>query len=233
MNENCKAALAAAVAGGYLLGRTKKAKLALAVGTYLAGRRFSMSPSQLAAQGLGKLRETPQFQDLTDQVRHEVLNAGRSAVTAAARRKLLDLSDSLRDRSERLTDRAAGRDDGDEDEDETQDQGGRGGRYADEDAAYDEEPSTEDDQDADDTDAADHDAGDDQDDDEDAAAGLGAPKRTSAGSAGLRSSAANRGSARRATVRRAASTGPAVANAAVRKKTAARSGSGSGSRRGK
>jgi hypothetical protein len=218
MNENCKAALAAAVAGGYLLGRTKKAKLALAVGTYLAGRRFSMSPAQLATQGLARLRETPQFQDLTDQMRHEVLDAGRSAVTAAARRKLLDLSDSLRDRGERLSGAATGRDEEDDDEDE----------------AYDEEPpgarGEEDDEDAyDDEDE------DDSDDDEEPAAGRGTPRRTSAGSAGLRSSAANRGSARRATVRRAASTGPAVANAAVRKKTSARSGaaSGSGSRRGK
>lgn len=34
MNDS-KAALAAAVAGGYLMGRTKKAKLAFAVGSYL------------------------------------------------------------------------------------------------------------------------------------------------------------------------------------------------------
>ncbi|MDH6224466.1 hypothetical protein [Streptomyces sp. MJP52] len=196
MNQNCKAAMAAAVAGGYLLGRTKKAKLALLVGTYLAGRRFSLSPSRLAAQGLAKLRETPQFQDLTDQVRHELLQAGRSAVTAAARRKLLDLSESLRDQSERLSGAAAGRGERDEDD-----------GYADEEPAGDAE-------DTDDT---------DEDDEEPVADG---PRR---------SSAAGRSTARRATVRRAASTGPAVANAAVRKKTATRSGSGSGSgtRRGK
>ncbi|WP_151769561.1 hypothetical protein [Streptomyces abyssomicinicus] len=221
MNQNCKAAMAAAVAGGYLLGRTKKAKLALAVGTYLAGRRFSMSPSQLATQGLSKLRETPQFQDLTDQVRHEVLNAGRSAVTAAARRKLLDLSDSLRDRGERLSG-GAGR--GDRDEDDA---------YADDDSAYDEEPVNE--ADEDDEDAYDRDDAYDEDDDEpDGKPAAGTPRRrTSAGSAGLRSSVADRGTARRATVRRAASTGPSVANAAVKKRAATKSGSGSGTRRGK
>ncbi|NYV77464.1 hypothetical protein [Streptomyces sp. UH6] len=227
MNQNCKAAMAAAVAGGYLLGRTKKAKLALAVGTYLAGRRFSMSPSQLATQGLTKLRETPQFQDLTDQVRHEVLNAGRSAVTAAARRKLLDLSDSLRDRGERLSG-AAGRGDRDEDD-----------GYADDDSAYDEEPVNEaDEDDEDDEDAYDRDDAYDEDEAEDEADGkkpaAGSPgRRTSAGSAGLRSSVADRGTARRATVRRAASTGPSVANAAVKKRAATKSGSGSGTRRGK
>ncbi|MFE5210951.1 hypothetical protein [Streptomyces sp. NPDC056600] len=228
MNQNCKAAMAAAVAGGYLLGRTKKAKLALAVGTYLAGRRFSMSPTQLATQGLTKLRETPQFQDLTDQMRHEVLNAGRAAVTAAARRKLLDLSDSLRDRGERLSGVADDRED-DDDADDRRDADDAYDAYDDEDEAYDEGPSGEDrDEDVDDED-------EDREEDDAPAAGRGRPRRTSAGSAGLRNSAADRGSARRATVRRAASTGPAVANAAVKKKTAARSGSasGSGSRRGK
>jgi hypothetical protein len=239
MKENCKAAMAAAVAGGYFLGRTKKAKLALAVGTYLAGRRFSMSPSQLATQGLTKLRETPQFQDLTDQMRHEVLNAGRAAVTAAARRKLLDLSDSLRDRSERLSGAADRDDDADEDAD---------AGYDDEDSAAHDDTDRDRDRDRDEDDASyedddtsgeddldDEDDADDGDDDEPPASGRGAARRTSAGSAGLRSSAANRGTARRATVRRAASTGPAVANAAVKKKAPTRSGSGSGSgtRRGK
>ncbi|MEU6162209.1 hypothetical protein [Streptomyces sp. NPDC047130] len=220
MNQNCKAAMAAAVAGGYLLGRTKKAKLALAVGTYIAGRRFSLSPGRLAAEGLGRLKETPQFQDLTDQVRHELLNAGRTAVTAAARRKLLDLSDSLRDQSERLSDAASRR--GNED----------GDGYDDD---YDDEEPADAYDDGDDTDAADtsdgdEDAPEDEVDDR-PAAGSGSPRRTSAGSAGLRSSASGRGTARRATVRRAAATGPATANAAVKKRSATTSGSGA--RRGK
>ncbi len=38
MDSNDKAVLAAAVVGGYALGRTKKGRMALSIATYLAGR---------------------------------------------------------------------------------------------------------------------------------------------------------------------------------------------------
>ncbi|MEU7406273.1 hypothetical protein AB0B09_34450, partial [Streptomyces sp. NPDC044948] len=60
MNDS-RTAMAAAVASGYLLGRTKKAKLAFAVGSYLVGRRAGLSPGQVLSQGLGGLQRTPQF----------------------------------------------------------------------------------------------------------------------------------------------------------------------------
>ncbi|WP_318215845.1 hypothetical protein [Streptomyces sp. SCL15-6] len=101
MNDS-KAALAAAMAGGYLLGRTKKARLAFAVGSYLAGRRLGLSPGQVLSQGLGRLQLAPQFQELSDQVRGELLTAGRTAVTAAANRRLTGLADALRDRTDAL-----------------------------------------------------------------------------------------------------------------------------------
>lgn len=50
MNDTNKVALATAVAAGYALGRTRKAKLALTVGTYLAGRRFKLSPQELVTE---------------------------------------------------------------------------------------------------------------------------------------------------------------------------------------
>ncbi|MEU1056452.1 hypothetical protein [Streptomyces sp. NPDC005876] len=101
MSDN-KAALAAAMAGGYLLGRSRKARLALAVGTYLAGRRFGLTPGQMLGQGLGRLQGVPQLQELTDQVRGELLTAGRQAVGAAADRRLTRLADALRDRTDAL-----------------------------------------------------------------------------------------------------------------------------------
>ncbi|MEV7797019.1 hypothetical protein [Streptomyces sp. NPDC087512] len=101
MSDN-KAAMAAAIAGGYLLGRTRKGKLAFAVGSYLAGRRIGLSPAQVLSQGLGRLQLTPQFQELSDQVRGELLAAGRTAVTAAANRRLTGLADALRDRTDAL-----------------------------------------------------------------------------------------------------------------------------------
>ncbi|WP_217168206.1 hypothetical protein [Streptomyces sp. AC512_CC834] len=101
--SDSKTALAAAMAGGYLLGRTKKAKLAFAVGSYLAGRRIGLSPGQVLSQGLGDLQQMPQVRELTERVRGELLTAGRAAVTAAANRRLTGLADTLRDRTEALT----------------------------------------------------------------------------------------------------------------------------------
>ncbi|MFJ8146478.1 hypothetical protein ACIQ6R_15615 [Streptomyces sp. NPDC096048] len=101
--SDSKAVMAAAVAGGYLLGRTKKAKLAFVVGSYLMGRRIGVSPGQVLSQGLAGLQRTPQLQELTDQVRGELLTAGRTAVTAAANRRLTGLADTLRDRTDALT----------------------------------------------------------------------------------------------------------------------------------
>ncbi|MFC7896051.1 hypothetical protein [Streptomyces sp. NPDC057381] len=120
MNDS-KAALAAAVAGGYLMGRTKKAKLALAVGSYLMGRRIGLSPGQILSQGMSGLQRNPQLQELTDQLRGELLTAGRTAATAAANRTLTGLADSLRDRTDALT--GAGRRDDGYDADHGDDEG--------------------------------------------------------------------------------------------------------------
>lgn len=127
--------MAAAVAGGYLLGRTKKAKLAFAVGSYLVGRRVGLSPGQVLGQGLGSLQRSPQFQKLSDQVRGELLTATRAAVTAAANRRLTGLADSLRDRTDALTGEGR-RDDG---RDDSWDEDA-----PDEDAYFDEEDRQED-----------------------------------------------------------------------------------------
>jgi hypothetical protein len=71
--------LALAVGGGYLLGRTKKLKLALSVGSLVAGRKLS-DPNVLLGQGIEMLRSNPEF----DQLRERVLGAGKSAAIAAA-----------------------------------------------------------------------------------------------------------------------------------------------------
>ncbi|MFG3212291.1 hypothetical protein [Streptomyces tendae] len=140
MNDS-RTAMAAAVAGGYLLGRTKKAKLAFAVGSYLVGRRVGLSPGQVLGQGLGSLQRAPQFQELGEQVRGELLTATRAAVNAAANRRLTGLADSLRDRTDALTGEGR-RDDG---RDDHGDQDGSWDEEApDEDAYFDEEDREED-----------------------------------------------------------------------------------------
>src|SRR3954453_9082307 len=122
---NNAAKLGAGVAGGYLLGRTKKLKLAIGLGAWLMGKRLQMSPSQLAMQGFGALRQSPEFAEITDRLRNEVGGAGRKALSAAATSRMESLADKLRDRNEGLDD--------DEDED-----------YDEPDDAYDEDDQDED-----------------------------------------------------------------------------------------
>ncbi|CAM5686009.1 Histone protein OS=Streptomyces chartreusis OX=1969 GN=CP983_42980 PE=4 SV=1 [Streptomyces chartreusis] len=122
MDDQAKLALAAALVGGYVLGRTKKGRLALTVATYLAGRRFGLEPRQLAAEGMRRLGEVPQVAELQEQLRGEVLEAGRKAVTAAADRGIATLADTLSDRTARLRER--GEDEAGETEEEYEDEGG-------------------------------------------------------------------------------------------------------------
>ncbi|MFC4036143.1 hypothetical protein ACFO3J_32540 [Streptomyces polygonati] len=100
MDSSSKAAVSAAIASGYLLGRTKNAKYAFAIATYVAGRRFSLSPSKLAYEALRHLKENPQLGDLRDKVSGELLAAARSAVTGSADRKLAAMAETLRERNE-------------------------------------------------------------------------------------------------------------------------------------
>lgn len=104
MNETNKSALAAALMGGYLLGRTKKGKMAFALATFVAGRRFGLNPRGLAGEGMRRLSESPQFGEVVEQVRGELLHAGRAAARALAERRMDALAGSLRS----LTDGLAG-----------------------------------------------------------------------------------------------------------------------------
>ncbi|MFE5631335.1 histone protein, partial [Streptomyces sp. NPDC056542] len=133
MEDTTKIALAAAVAGGYVLGRTKKARVAFSIATYLAGRRFGLDPKQLVTQGLTALKDIPQVAEIGDQLRGEALDAGRQALSAAANRKLVDLADSLHSRT-----LAIGSGDEEEDEGEDEEEPEDEGRYDDE-----EEPEEE------------------------------------------------------------------------------------------
>ncbi|WP_037837892.1 hypothetical protein [Streptomyces sp. NRRL S-337] len=102
MNERTKIMLAAAMAGGYVLGRTKKGRLALTAASYLAGRQSGLDPRQLVSDGVRKLGDIPQVADLGDQLRGEVMDAGRKALTSAATRQLASLAETLQDRTRRL-----------------------------------------------------------------------------------------------------------------------------------
>lgn len=136
---------AVAIGVGYVLGRRRKMRLAtmLAIGTATGGlaglggaalRRGSQALG--SADVLGKLG--PQFGDIADTVRGDLVEAGKAAAVGALTGRIESLTDSLHDRAEGLRNPAA-RDESDQDEDR-----------ADEDAYEDE--SDEDEPDEDDTD---------------------------------------------------------------------------------
>ncbi|MFH8680614.1 hypothetical protein [Streptomyces lydicus] len=98
MMNNAK--IGVALAGGYVLGRTKKAKLAIGLGMYLAGKKLNLDPKQL-----GKLvANSPVLGPLNDQVRRELVDATKSAATAALTQRMSGLADSLHERTLDLRD---------------------------------------------------------------------------------------------------------------------------------
>ncbi|MFF3763724.1 hypothetical protein ACFYYR_06485 [Streptomyces sp. NPDC001922] len=122
MNDSTKAAVAVAVVGGYVLGRTKKAKLAFAVISIVAGRKLPLNPQELLTQGLRKLADTPQFERLSEQVRGELLETGRSALASAAGRSIDSLSDTLHERTRLLKEGEAEEEPEEEEEEEPEEE---------------------------------------------------------------------------------------------------------------
>jgi len=105
-----------ALVGGYLLGRTKKAKMAIGLGMFLAGKKLSFDPAQL-----GKLvANSPVLGSLNTQVRKELVEATKSAATSALTKRASGLADSLHERTLGLDDPDGkkGRDEDAEDEPE-------------------------------------------------------------------------------------------------------------------
>jgi hypothetical protein len=99
---NTTAKVAAAVASGYLLGRTKKLKLAITVGGLLAGKRVATDPRAIVQQLSTLVEQNPELSKLSDQVRGRLVAAGREAAVAAASNRLNRVSDSIRDRTDRM-----------------------------------------------------------------------------------------------------------------------------------
>ncbi|MFE9096242.1 ABC transporter substrate-binding protein [Streptomyces sp. NPDC007264] len=87
------AKIGAAVLSGYVLGRTKKAKLALSLGALLAGSRIK--PGQL-----GKvMEESPFLSNVSQQVRTELAGASKAAATSVLTAKADSLADALHERT--------------------------------------------------------------------------------------------------------------------------------------
>ena len=86
------------VAGGYLLGRTKKLRLALALGGALAGRRLAAQRGDLLAQGSKLMEGNPQLKALQGQLTGKLVEVAREAALVAAASRVEALTKSLESR---------------------------------------------------------------------------------------------------------------------------------------
>ena len=85
--------IATAVAIGYVLGRSKKMKLAITIGGLMAGRRMGGSGS-VVEQG-AKLVGGSQLSKLTGEIRERLADAAREAAVAAVTHKIDEVGQNL------------------------------------------------------------------------------------------------------------------------------------------
>ncbi len=99
-----KAATGAALLGGYALGRTKSAKLAMAVAAWVIKKNVDTKKITSAIAGAG----SPAMDAVSEQVRKELVTAGKEASAAAVGAWADRLADSLHERTARLQEEAPG-----------------------------------------------------------------------------------------------------------------------------
>ncbi|MGW2939618.1 DNA primase [Streptomyces sp. NPDC001156] len=103
-----RTALGLAIGAGYVLGRTKKMKLAFAVGSLVAGKRMQLSPKALAELVNQQLRNNPQFKELADQLRQNVRGVGKAASGALVERQIEGLAERLHGRTDQVREQLSG-----------------------------------------------------------------------------------------------------------------------------
>lgn len=89
------AKVALAVGAGYLLGRTRKGRLALMLAAAGITGKFPTRPGDLVAHGLKSLGGSAELGQLGEQLRGDVLGAARSAALTAVTHQVDSLNDRL------------------------------------------------------------------------------------------------------------------------------------------
>jgi hypothetical protein len=90
----CGARVALGIVGGYVLGRTKKMKLAMMLAGRAAGEGAG-GPGELLARGAKLLSSSPELAQLTDQVRGRLIEAGKGAAMGMAAHQVESLADRV------------------------------------------------------------------------------------------------------------------------------------------
>ncbi|MFF7647480.1 DNA primase [Streptomyces canus] len=100
--------LGLAVGAGYFLGRTKKLKMAFAVGTLVAGKRMHLSPRAVADLVSQQLLKNPQFKEIGDTLREDLRGVGKAASGAMVERQIDAIADRLHGRTAQVRDQLSG-----------------------------------------------------------------------------------------------------------------------------
>ncbi|WNM33533.1 PE-PGRS family protein [Streptomyces sp. Li-HN-5-11] len=100
--------LGLAIGAGYLLGRTKKLKMAVAVGSLVAGKKMNLGPRAIADLVNQQLKDNPQFKEIGDQLRQDLRGVGKAASGAMVERQMSALADRLHGRTAQVRDQLAG-----------------------------------------------------------------------------------------------------------------------------
>ncbi|MEU6680213.1 DNA primase [Streptomyces sp. NPDC046925] len=127
---NNRSTLGLAVGAGYLLGRTKKLKLAIAVGTVVAGKKLQLSPKAVLDLARTQLENNPQFKEIGGQLREDFRGVGKAATGAILERLMEGLAGKLHSSTAGVRDRLAGAAPGTDDIEDTADKatGGLSGK---------------------------------------------------------------------------------------------------------
>lgn len=89
------ARVALAVGAGYLLGRTRKVRLALMLASAGMTGKFRSKPTDVLADGLRALGASDELMQLTDQLRGQALSAAKAAALATAINRVNALNERL------------------------------------------------------------------------------------------------------------------------------------------
>ncbi|MDC0766421.1 DNA primase [Streptomyces sp. HD] len=100
--------LGLAIGAGYVLGRTRKLKLALAVGGVVAGKRMHLSPRAVADLVSGQLLNNPQFKEIGEQLREDLRGVGQAASGALVERQLDAFAERLHGRTAEVREQLSG-----------------------------------------------------------------------------------------------------------------------------
>ncbi|MEV2215523.1 DNA primase [Streptomyces sp. NPDC050997] len=97
-----------AIGAGYVLGRTKKMKLAIAVGSLVAGKKMNLTPKGVMDLVSQQLQNNPQFKEIGDQLRDDLRGVGKAASGAMVERQIDSLADRLHGRTSQVRDQLSG-----------------------------------------------------------------------------------------------------------------------------